>query len=40
MGWAQEIKIENCWCQLEGSSTGSKWALRRPMEAENIVGNA
>jgi hypothetical protein len=33
-------KVENCWCQLEGSSTGSKWASRRALEAENMVRNA
>jgi hypothetical protein len=29
---AQAQKVENCWCRLEGSSTGSRWASGRAQE--------
>jgi hypothetical protein len=29
---AQGKKVENCWCKLEGSSTGSRWASGRAQE--------
>ncbi len=35
----QEREAKNCWCQLEGSSTGSKLASVRSLGGDNIAKN-